>query len=99
VFTLAVKQADAGEMKRRFQEALKRQRRLCVDAGAVAGLSTADVQVLLSAAALAQTRELPFRVVAASSPFVEAFEQLGLRAALDAWRGDLGSSASSGRDD
>lgn len=85
---LAAGDRNPAALNARFQTAIKRGRPLCVDASAVDELSTAAVQVLLSAALLAQKRELTFRVVAASRPVIDAFVELGLDEWLEAWRND-----------
>lgn len=85
---LAVREANPAALKQRFEKAIEQGRPLCVDAGAVDALSTADVQILLAAAMAARARALEFRVVAPSTPFVAAFDDLGLREILESWCGE-----------
>lgn len=84
---LTAREANPAALKQRFEKAIEQGRPLCVHAGAVDALSTADVQILLAAAMAAQARALEFRVVAPSTPFVAAFGDLGLREILDSWCG------------
>jgi anti-anti-sigma regulatory factor len=84
---LAARETSAAGLKQRFKSALAARRPLWVDAGSVEALSTADLQVVLAAAETARLGGLEFRIVAASAPFLNAFDELGLRETLDVRRG------------
>lgn len=83
--SLTADESDATALRRRLAAALGERRPLYVDAGAVAVLTTASVQVLLAAAADAVARKLEFRLVAGGPAIVEAFSALGLADSLAAW--------------
>jgi anti-anti-sigma regulatory factor len=75
---LASDEADAAGLKRRLETAMAKNRDLAIDAGAVAKLTTAGVQVLLAAVASAGAKRLRLTLTAKSSALTEAFGDLGL---------------------
>ncbi len=83
---LAADESDAPALQQRLAAAFGEGRHLAIDAGAVAVLTTAGVQVLLAAAADAAARKLDFRLAAGGPAVVAAFGELGLADSLAAWR-------------
>jgi anti-anti-sigma regulatory factor len=76
--TLSNDEADAGALKRRLESAACKGRHLEIDVGALAGLTTAGVQVLLAAAADAEARHVQFRLTGCGPSITDAFGELGL---------------------
>jgi anti-anti-sigma regulatory factor len=74
---LAGDETDSAVLKRRLETAMARNRDLAIDAGAVAKLTTAGVQVLLAAAASAEMKCLRLTLTAKSSALTAAFADLG----------------------
>jgi anti-anti-sigma regulatory factor len=83
--TLATDEADATALKRRLETAVSKGRHIDIDAGAVAGLTTAVVQVLLAAATDAEARHLQFRLTACGSSIIDLFGELGLADKIASW--------------
>jgi anti-anti-sigma regulatory factor len=76
--TLSSDDADAAALKRRLESAVNKGRPIEVDAGALAGLTTAGVQVLLAAAADVEARHAQFRLTGCGPSITDAFSELGL---------------------
>lgn len=91
--TLAIDEADAIALKRRLESAVNKGRHLEIDAGAIAALTTAGVQVLLAAAADAEVRHVQFRLTACGSSIIDAFGELGLSDKIATWLDPAGAAA------
>jgi anti-anti-sigma regulatory factor len=83
--TLAIDETDPIALKQRLESVVNKGRRLEIDAGAVAALTTGGVQVLLAAAADAEARHARLRLTACGSAVVDAFGELGLADKIAAW--------------
>ena len=75
---LASDETDAAVLKRHLETAMAKNRDLGIDAGAVAKLTTAGVQVLLAAVASAGAKHLQLTLTAKSSALTAVFGDLGL---------------------
>jgi anti-anti-sigma regulatory factor len=93
VLRVALEDADAVALKRRLESALKQGRYIEIDASALAGLTTAGVQVLLAAAADAEARHVQFRLIGGGPLIVDAFGELGLADKVASWLDPAGSLA------
>ncbi len=82
---LAADETDVIALKRRLEAAVAKDRHLAIDAGAVAALTTAGVQVLLAAAASAEARHVQFRLAAGGPAMIDAFGELGLADTIASW--------------
>lgn len=82
---LAADETDAIALKRRLEAAVTKNRHLAIDAGAVAALTTAGVQVLLAAAASAEARHVQFRLVSGAPAMIDVFGELGLADTVASW--------------
>jgi anti-anti-sigma regulatory factor len=76
--TLAIDEADPAALKRRLESAIDKGRPIELDAGVLAGLTTAGIQVLLAAAADAEARHVPFRLTGCTPSITDAFNEIGL---------------------
>jgi anti-anti-sigma regulatory factor len=83
--TLAADDADAIALKRQLEPAVSKGRHLDIDAGAVAALTTAGVQVLLAAAAAAEARHVQFRLTGYRPSIIDLFGELGLADTIASW--------------
>jgi chemotaxis protein CheX len=78
----------AGPLRDGLQKALKRGKPVVVDAAQVDRLSTPCIQVLLAASKSAEAGSVRIVLAQASDPFVAAFGDLGLFAALMSWQAE-----------